>query len=46
MFATTEALAFVRTEPATREREWRRIEVRVAGSDEEVYAPEGYYATW
>lgn len=35
-------LAFVRTDPATRENEWRPIQVRVQGS--EVFAPEGYYA--
>ncbi len=37
-------LAFIRTDPATRENEWRPMRVEVKGS--EVYAPEGYYATW
>ena len=40
-------LAFIRTEPATRENEWRPIRVEVKGTREgEVYAPEGYYAAW
>ena len=39
-------LAFVRTDPATRENEWRAVRVEVKGVDAEVYAPEGYYATW
>jgi VWFA-related protein len=40
-------LAFIRTDPATRENEWRPIEVEVKGrSGGEVYAPEGYYAQW
>jgi Ca-activated chloride channel homolog len=39
-------LAFIRTDPATRENEWRSVRVSVAGAGLEVYAPEGYYATW
>lgn len=39
-------LAFIRTDPATRENEWRPIRVEVQAPDAEVYAPEGYYATW
>jgi VWFA-related protein len=39
-------LAFVRTDPATRENEWRPVQVEVQGSGLEVRAPEGYYATW
>jgi VWFA-related protein len=39
-------LVFVRTDPATRENEWRRIQVEVVGEDLEVRAPEGYYASW
>lgn len=39
-------LAFVRTDPGTRENEWRTIEVRVEGRDLHVYAPQGYYASW
>ena len=36
-------LAFIRTEGAKRELEWRRIEVRVSGTDVDLRAPEGYY---
>ncbi|HEY0144325.1 MAG TPA: VWA domain-containing protein [Thermoanaerobaculia bacterium] len=39
-------LAFVRTDPGTRENEWRRIRVAIRGSNLTVYAPEGYYAPW
>jgi VWFA-related protein len=39
-------LAFVRTDPGTRENEWRPIRVEVKGGDLEVFAPEGYYAAW
>lgn len=39
-------LAFVRTEAAAKENEWRRVLVSVDGEDLEVYAPEGYYASW
>ena len=39
-------LAFIRTDPATRENEWRSVRVSVAGEGLEVYAPEGYYAAW
>lgn len=37
-------LVFVRTDPASRENEWRRITVRVEGAD--ALAPEGYFASW
>ena len=37
-------IAFVRTDPATRENEWRAVRIEVAGQT--VFAPEGYYATW
>jgi VWFA-related protein len=39
-------LAFIRTDPATRENEWRSIKVDVKGDALEVFAPEGYYAAW
>jgi VWFA-related protein len=39
-------IAFVRTDPALRENEWRPVRVEVAGAHGEVYAPEGYYAAW
>jgi len=39
-----QVLAFVRTDPATRDNEWRSVHVDVR--DLEVYAPEGYYAAW
>jgi VWFA-related protein len=39
-------LAFVRTDPGTRENEWRPISVEMKGGDLEVFAPEGYYAAW
>lgn len=39
-------LAFIRTDPATRENEWRGVQVEVKGDDLEVFAPEGYYAGW
>jgi VWFA-related protein len=39
-------LAFVRTDPGTRENEWRPVTVEVQGGDLEVFAPEGYYAAW
>lgn len=39
-----QVLAFVRTEPATRENEWRSIRVEVEGMT--VLAPAGYYAAW
>jgi Ca-activated chloride channel family protein len=39
-------LAFVRTEPATKENEWREVEVEVTGEALQVFAPEGYYASW
>jgi VWFA-related protein len=38
-------LAFIRTDPATRENEWRAVKVEVRGAAK-VYAPEGYYAGW
>ncbi|HEX2059234.1 MAG TPA: VWA domain-containing protein [Thermoanaerobaculia bacterium] len=37
-------LAFIRTDPATRENEWRSVKVEIDGA--QVHAPEGYYATW
>lgn len=37
-------LAFVRTDPGTRENEWRRIRVEVRGPNLRVHAPDGYYA--
>jgi VWFA-related protein len=39
-------LAFVRTDPATKGNEWRAVKVKVEGQGLEVFAPEGYYATW
>jgi VWFA-related protein len=39
-------LVFVRTDPATRENEWRGVEVQVEGEGLDVFAPEGYYAAW
>ena len=39
-------IAYVRTDPATRENEWRPVRIEVTGTSGEVYAPEGYYATW
>jgi Ca-activated chloride channel family protein len=39
-------LVFVRTDPATRENEWREVLVQVDGDDADVFAPEGYYAAW
>ena len=42
----TQMLAFVRTDPATRENEWRNVKVEVGGRDVEVFAPAGYYAPW
>jgi Ca-activated chloride channel family protein len=39
-------LVFVRTEPATRDNEWRPVQITVDGEPVEVYAPEGYYAVW
>lgn len=39
-------LAFVRVDPATKGNEWRPIQVKVEGKGLEVFAPEGYYATW
>ena len=39
-------LAFIRTDPATRENEWHSVKVEVRGEDLKVYAPEGYYAGW
>jgi VWFA-related protein len=39
-------LVFVRTDPATRENEWRSVEVKVEGEELDVFAPEGYYAAW
>lgn len=41
-----QVLAFMRTDPATRENEWRSIRVEVKGDALEVHAPEGYYASW
>jgi VWFA-related protein len=41
-----QVLAFIRTDPATRDNEWRAIDVSVTGEGLDVYAPEGYYATW
>lgn len=37
-------IAFIRTDPATRENEWRAVRIEVVGQN--VFAPEGYYATW
>lgn len=39
-------LVFVRTDPATRENDWRSVQVELAGEDLEVHAPAGYYASW
>jgi VWFA-related protein len=39
-------LAFVRTDPGTRENEWRSIKVDVTARNVDVRAPEGYYAEW
>jgi hypothetical protein len=39
-------LAFVRTDPATKENEWRSVRVEVEGRDLDVFAPAGYCATW
>jgi Ca-activated chloride channel family protein len=39
-------LAFVRVDPAQKGNEWRAVKVEVQGTDLEVFAPEGYYATW
>jgi VWFA-related protein len=41
-----QVLAFIRTEPATKDNEWRSIRVEVEGQDVDVYAPAGYYAAW
>jgi VWFA-related protein len=41
-----QVLAFIRTEPATKDNEWRSIRVEVEGKDVEVFAPAGYYAAW
>jgi VWFA-related protein len=41
-----QVLAFIRTDAATRENEWRSVRVSVTGKDLQVYAPEGYYAAW
>jgi VWFA-related protein len=38
-------LAFARTDRGTRENEWRSVQVKVEGADQ-VFAPEGYYASW
>jgi VWFA-related protein len=37
-------LAFIRTDPGTRENEWRPVTVKA--HELEVFAPEGYYAPW
>jgi Ca-activated chloride channel homolog len=39
-------LVFVRTDPGTRENEWRQIRVDVNRGKFDVRAPEGYYAPW
>ncbi|MEA2463309.1 MAG: Ca-activated chloride channel [Acidobacteriota bacterium] len=39
-------LVFVRTDPATRDNEWRSVQVQVEGEELDVFAPEGYYAAW
>jgi VWFA-related protein len=39
-------LVFVRTDPATRENEWRSVQVQVEGEGLDVFAPQGYYASW
>jgi VWFA-related protein len=41
-----QVLLFVRTDPATKENEWRGVQVQVDGEGLEVFAPEGYYAAW
>lgn len=41
-----QVLVFVRTDPATRENEWRSVQVQVEGEGLDVFAPEGYYAAW
>lgn len=38
-------LAFIRTDAAKKESEWRAIDVEVKGGGE-VFAPAGYYAIW
>jgi VWFA-related protein len=42
----SQLLAFIRTDPATKENEWRPIHVEVRGANVDVFAPEGYYASW
>ncbi|HEX7832789.1 MAG TPA: VWA domain-containing protein [Thermoanaerobaculia bacterium] len=39
-------LAFVRTDPAVSENEWRAIRVEISGRDIDVFAPEGYSPVW
>ncbi len=39
-----QVLAFISTEPATHENDWRAIDVEV--TDEKIHAPAGYYAVW
>ncbi|HET7436193.1 MAG TPA: VWA domain-containing protein [Thermoanaerobaculia bacterium] len=39
-------LAFIRTDPATRENDWRSVTVTIDGGKTKVFAPEGYYAGW
>lgn len=39
-------LAFVRTDPATKENEWRNVRIEVEGKDLDVFAPEGYSVPW
>ncbi len=41
-----QVLLFVRTDPATKENEWRGVQVQVDGEGLDVFAPEGYYAAW
>ncbi|HYK01224.1 MAG TPA: VWA domain-containing protein [Thermoanaerobaculia bacterium] len=41
-----QVLVFVRTDAATRENEWRSVQVQVEGDALDVIAPEGYYAAW
>jgi VWFA-related protein len=39
-------LAFIRTEPAAKENDWRSIDVEVTGDGAHVFAPAGYYTAW
>jgi VWFA-related protein len=43
---SAQILAVIRTDPGTKENEWRALDVDVRDGKIDILAPEGYYAPW